>query len=149
VSRELRDIEREISDNRIELIHDEDNRKEVEQEIAKLEKQRVDVEAKRDRLQEKLDAERQKLKEQQEEMREKALQARKEHIANLEQVVMQTLCDYGSTLKNLPDDEHVSVVLESVPTSDIRQVYVLGKKDVTGCNSGGAGLAKSATKYSF
>jgi len=27
-------------------------------------------------------------------------------------VVIQSFCDYGSTLKNLPDDEHVSIIVK-------------------------------------
>lgn len=153
VARQLRDIDQQISDNRIELIHTDkdENRKKLEAQIADLEKKRDQVDGKREKLEKQLDDARKKVEAERKEMVEKARQAREEQLARTVNVVMESLCAYGSTLKNVPDNEHVSVVIDGRSASgDNHHVYVMGKKDVAQCKSGGAdGLAKGAVSYSY
>lgn len=150
VARETRELEREISEYRIELIHAEDEeKKEINRAIAELDKRLVETEKKQAEL-EKVLAERvQKVKERRAELRAKAKEAQKEQLRKVESTIMQALCDYGTTLRYLPDDEHISVVLEQVPSSDDRQIYVFDKDEVTECRSGADKLAEKSTRYVF
>ncbi len=77
------------------------------------------------------------------------LAARQAQLETLETTVMQSLCDYGSTLRNLPDKEHVSVVIEAGSDEAERHIYVFDKGDVTDCRSDAEGLKNKATQYMF
>lgn len=151
LARSMREVEREISENRIEMIHVDEasERAELEDEIARLEEQRSEYEAKLEKLETELSAERQKMAERRAEMKEKALIARKEQMEMLEQTILQSLCDYGSTLKNLPDKEHVSVIIRRILAEGQQQIYVFDKEDVTECRSDAKGLKSQATAYLF
>jgi hypothetical protein len=48
--------------------------------------------------------------------------------------VLGVLCDYGSTLKALPGNEHVSLVFRNF-TGDTDQIIVISHADVTDCTS--------------
>lgn len=152
VARQLRDIEQQISDNRIELIHTDkdEGRKKIESKIAELEKQQDVINGKQEQLEKQMADARKKFEEKRKAMSEKVKKAREENLAKTEKVVMESLCAYGSTLKNVPDREHVSVIIEGRAGGATHHVYVMNKKDVSQCKSGGAdALAKNATKYSF
>lgn len=151
VSREVREIERQISEHRLELIHedDEDQRAELEQEIDELSQELEAAQEKQAKLESRLEEERRKVEQKRAEIREKMQAARDEQIALIEKTVMQSLCDYGSTLKNLPRDEHVSVIMEIDSDDADRRIYVFDKNDVTDCRSGTDDLVSKATRYMF
>jgi len=153
VARQLRDIDQQISDNRIELIHSDPDkqRKDIEAKIAELEKKHDLVDAKREKLEKQMEEAQKKFMAKRKEMMEKAKKARAEQLAKTEQVVMTSLCAYGSTLKNVPDNEHVSVIIEGrTGSGGSHHVYVMNKKAVAQCKSGGAdGLSNSAVKYDY
>lgn len=151
LAREARDIEREINEQRIELIQEEEqkSRQAIEGAISKLDKHLAEIVAKQSKLEAHLAAERDKANARRAEEREKALQARTAQLAQVERSVMQALCDYGSTLKNLPDKEHVSIIFSQAVSADERQIYVFDKKEVTDCRGGADELLKQATAYTF
>jgi hypothetical protein len=150
IAREAREIEREISEYRIELIHAEDDEKrEINKTIADLDKRLVETEKKQEELEKVLTQRVKIVKERRVALREKALEAQKEQFKKVEGTIMQALCDYGTTLRYLPDDEHISVVLEQVPSSDDRQIFVFDKDEVTDCRSGSDKLAEKSTRYVF
>ena len=150
-ARQIRDLDQQISDNRIEMLHadkDED-RKKLETKAADLEKRREAANARREELGKKLEAAQAKLLQKQKQMREKIRQERQHQLESVERVTMESLCEYGSTLKNLPANEHVSVIIDDGPGNEDHHVYVMKKNDVTECKSGADGLLKAATRYSY
>lgn len=150
LGREMREMEREISEYRISLIHvdDNDEKKEIEQRITEIRNEMSELADKHARLEENLKREREKYEARRAEAKQKAEEARKARIAMVEKHVMQSFCDYGSTLKNLPSDEHVSVIVSRSEDKDDRKIYVFDKNDVVDCRSADA-LAKKATSYMF
>lgn len=151
ISREMRDIERQISENRLELIHEDDEgqRAELEREIDELTRELEATQEKREKLESRLEEERRKVEQKRAEVREKMRAAREEQMALVEKTVMQSLCDYGATLKNLPRDEHVSVIMETHAGDEDRRIYVFDQADVTDCRSGPSELVSKATQYMF
>ena len=82
---------------------------------------------------------------------EEMQQARAERVASFEQTFVQTLCDYGSTLKDLPNNEHISVVIVGAGDNGSDKIHVFSKKDVVNCkgDKGASDLFAKATTYSF
>jgi hypothetical protein len=59
--------------------------------------------------------------------------------------IIQTLCDYGATLRSLESDEHVTIILEDV-IDDTDQLYVFNFSDIRDCSSAET-LKQSAVSY--
>jgi hypothetical protein len=91
-------------------------------------------------------------------------QAQKEYAVRLEQEIeafevklFATLCTYGATLRELPNDESVSVILEDLGAETERskqadKVHVVTKADLLKCQSGemdSTSLLAEATTYSY
>lgn len=78
----------------------------------------------------------------------------RERASRLEQqdqaldVVFAALCDYGVALKNLPRDEHVSLVVSGYE-DDRDKVFVMEKPDVTACGNEPGKLREKALSYVF
>lgn len=78
-------------------------------------------------------------------------QARAERIAAFEQTFVQTLCDYGNTLRDLPNNEHISVIMVGGGDNDSDKIHVFRKQDVVSCKGeqGATELLTKAISYSF
>lgn len=69
----------------------------------------------------------------------------------------QAMCDYGSTLRELPDDERVSIILTGLGEQDKDQrrtdrIHVFNKADLQACLSGDISLAalrERSEQYSY
>ncbi|WP_417659819.1 hypothetical protein [Pseudidiomarina sp.] len=129
-------------------------REKLEQE---LETARKDLEAARS----KLDAAQNELREATLEIR-KNMQERREQrneklqqqVAEFERTMAETLCDYGVTLKALPNNENVSFVLEGAGNKDAGgrdKIYIFSKSSLSNCqgNDGVNDLLAKAVTYSF
>lgn len=80
--------------------------------------------------------------------RAEMLQAR---LASFEQTMASTLCDYGRTLRALPESEHVTFVLEGAGQEDKGgkdKIYIFSKRQLEQCESPSDLLSK-ATTYNF
>jgi len=133
----IRDLQRDLRDMQREARNNDDN-EQLEAEIAALEAQ--------------LDAEREQLETQSDQYRlfmDEFRQARQEELTARNQVavneIMNTLCDYGATLRSLDDDEHVTIILENF-NDNLDQLYVFDFADVAACSSG-ENLLQSALSY--
>lgn len=131
LQRDLRDLQRRARDN------DSDD-EQLEAEIEALESQ--------------LTSEREQLAEQSDQYRlfmEDFRQSRQEELAVRNQAllgsIMNTLCDYGVTLRSLQDGEHVTIVLQNF-NDNLDQIYVIDYADLANCSSGDA-LLQSALSY--
>ncbi len=131
---EVRDLQRDMRD-----LQDEDNDSaEIEARIGQLQAQ-IDVEM------EELDtlsSNYQSIMQEYREEREQEVAARNESARDL---VISTLCDYGTTLRSLQNDEHVTVVMQNF-NGNLDQVYVFDYADVASCSSAEQ-LLESAIAY--
>ncbi len=150
LSRRTRDLEFQMRDYEIELLHAEDEveRKRLEASINSLEKDIEELAAEREGVNKKYETARKEREKEREAQRAERDRKRTEILASTQEVIMQTFCDYGSTLKNLPNDEYVSVVFER-SKDDHDSIFVLDKDQVTNCKSDGSGLIKQALTYQF
>ena len=59
--------------------------------------------------------------------------------------IISTLCDYGSSLRSLDNNEHVTIILQDV-IDDTDQVYVFNYRDISDCTSADS-LKQKAVSY--
>lgn len=81
---------------------------------------------------------------------ERAEQVQKQ-LADFEQTMASTLCDYGRTLRALPASEHVTFVVEGVGREEQGgqdKIYIFSKRQLDNCESPSDLLTK-ATTYNF
>ncbi len=69
-----------------------------------------------------------------------------DELLQFEDRLYQAMCDYGSTIRELPDDELISVILsglgeESEENRLTDKVHVLSKSDINACQSGDIDIA--------
>ena len=148
LNRERREMEYQRREYEIELIHaEEDERKRIEGKIAEIEKKTAQMEARQAELSKVYEEQKREREQAREERREKARAASEKQLAQIEDVVLRSLCDYGATLKNIPNDEHVSIIFER-KNSEQQRVYVVEMDDITSCKDLGA-LRSKATSYLF
>ena len=83
------------------------------------------------------------LREKTNEVRERQRTQRAKHVDEALGVVFTTLCDYGVTMRHLPADEHMSLVVERYDGNRSR-VFVMPGEMLTTCSGSGAELRESA-----
>ena len=95
------------------------------------------------------------------EIREKQAQRRAERaqklqqqVATFEQTLAETLCTYGTTLKSLPNNEHISFVLQGAGKNEAEgrdKIYIFSKATLVACqkNNAASDLLSQAVTYSF
>jgi hypothetical protein len=151
IASQMRELGREMSELQIRLIHEDNeaDRKAIENEVAELEQRLAEEERKHQALAANLEQQREQLVKKRAAAEQEKLAARQAQMANLEAAVMQSLCDYGSTLKNLPEKEHISIVFDRVDSPPSRQIYVFAKDDVTNCRTNGEDMKRKAVAYLF
>ncbi len=74
-----------------------------------------------------------------------------QHLASFEQTMASTLCDYGRTLRALPENEHVTFVLEGAGEEQQGgkdKIYIFSKRQLENCESPSDLLTKANT-YNF
>jgi hypothetical protein len=148
LNRERRELEYQRREYEIELIHaDEEDRKRINERIAEVEKQVSGMEGKQNELSKVFVEKKREVDLLRAERQEKAQLQANEQFALIENIVLQSLCDYGTTLKNVPDNEHVSVVFER-KNEDKKEVVVMEMDDVTSCTDA-KNLKSKATSYQF
>lgn len=78
-------------------------------------------------------------------------------VAAFEDKLYQAMCDYGATLRELPDGERVSIILTGLGEEDDEQrrtdrIHVFGKADLQACQSGAITvdtLQERSYRYSY
>ncbi|MEM5551670.1 hypothetical protein WNY63_13115 [Pseudoalteromonas neustonica] len=153
VSRDLRELEREKRDLEFANRHDnsaaakelEQRKKALEKDIAKLEKQQTTLTKQQQQLRQDIQAK------QVERERQQAAEQQK-LLAQVSTSISLTLCDYGSGLRSLPNDEHVSFVLKGLGDKNTNLIKVFDKSDIKKCVVGdikASDLALKAITYQF
>jgi len=81
-----------------------------------------------------------------------------EDVSEFEESLYIAMCNYGATLRELPNDESISLILKGLGEDDANsnrqpdQVHVLSKIDVQECQNGAidvAELRERSTQYSY
>lgn len=156
LSWELRELDRDVRDMNFELRNaPADEQAELQQELAKLEANRQQLQQQQTTIQGKVDsisAERaERLAKQQQQRAEQQQQL----LTSFEATLAQVLCNYGNTLRSLPADEHITVVLEGIGEPNQRnqkdRIYVFEKKAVAACakNGDSSELISQSLSYYF
>lgn len=153
VSRDLRELEREKRDLEFASRHDnsaeakelEQRKKALEKEIAKLEKQQSTLTKQQQQLRQDINAKQAEREKQQAAEQQKLL-------TQVNNSISLTLCDYGSGLRSLPNDERVSFVLKGLADKNQSLIKVFTKADIKKCVVGdikASELALKAISYQF
>ena len=146
ISRERRHLEEEMRDIEIELIHaEEDERQEQEERLAEIGEQIKTLDEKRKKLDELFDQRRVAYEQRRKEEQEKVNNRQQQRLIQLEDLVLGTFCDYGANLIGVPDDQHVTVVLENVVrvrSNSESRIFVFNKKDLSACQGDDNGTDK-------
>ena len=81
-----------------------------------------------------------------------------EDVTEFEESLYIAMCNYGATLRELPNDESISIILKGLGEDDVNsnrqpdQVHVLSKIDVQECQNGAIDVAElrdRSTQYSY
>jgi len=148
LNRERREIEYRRREYEIELIHaDEKERKELETNIQELESEIAALESRQTKLSKTYEAEKKIREAARQVKRQKAKNESDAQLALIEGIVLRSLCDYGAMLKNIPNDEHVSVVFEQKNEAKQR-IVVMEIDDISSCKDA-KDLKSDATSYLF
>lgn len=132
--REVRDMQRTIRDLEREAKHDDEESDELNKKRAELEKRMT-----------KLNKEQELYKKTMNEYREKKYEKVREKNSKKANVIISTLCDYGSTLRSLNKSEHVTLIFSNFENKK-DQVYVFDYDDISDCSSKDK-LLKKAVAY--
>ena len=145
---ELRELSREMREIEIEAIHTEnDDLEELKDRESELEQEIATVEKKRDKVQESISSTtEQRNKEREAKQLEHREQRRKEFV-KMESVLLNTFCDYSSTMRNLPDDEKVSIIVDK--SDDTSNIYMFKQSDLQDCDSEKENVRDHALSYAF
>lgn len=150
IDSELREVERDLRDIEFNKSLGKAD-KEQQQELAKLQQMRKSLLQKQTEVQNEVAVSRK----QAEEQRVKTQEARQKQTAALVKAVSekftQVLCDYGASLRELSDNEHVTLQINHRGSRE-RHYWVVKKSDINQCVTGKIKakdlLAKTAT-YRF
>lgn len=145
LERDVREIERKLRDAEFEgELQDAKETakvKSLKEEMNKLTNALTKVASK---IQEKSEVLRKKA----EVIRNKELEKQKKALAETEKVMSQTVCDFGSGLRSLPNDQHISFNIEG----KVDRLYVFTKQNIMQCGDGKIDAAKmldNAIKYTL
>lgn len=150
---EIRDAQRELRDLQYSLRNaPEAEQEELRAEISATEQRLAELETQRKAAQNALEVATAEQKQRVEKARAERQQQRQALLANFEQKIGEVFCKYGSTLRALPDNEHISVILEGFGGTDgDDKIYVFSKDDVVDCGENGnsSELIQQAVTYNF
>jgi len=150
LGRETRELEYQVREHEIALLHSEEEseRKELETSIKQLEAEIEKLTQKREQFNQEYETAKQDRVRQRRERRAKIAQRDSQRLAQAQSIIMQTFCDYGSTLKNLPDDERVSIIFKRRQEGN-DSIFIFDKAQVTDCDSNGDQLKAKAFAYTY
>lgn len=135
---EAREVERELRDITFELRHaDEARKKELLTQKEQYGEQLEELEAKEKSMKDELKAIEKKQEKQMEARKAEQQQARKTFLAGFESGMSESLCRFGSGLRGLPENEHLSMVLKDFEIDESRErrdrIYVFTRADIVRC----------------
>lgn len=143
----LRDVEREKRDLNYQLARASDERKaEIIKDLKSLEKQESKLNEDKVKITDKTN----ELVKKQKEEQSKRIEHRAQYYQQLTVKLTETLCLYGNGLKELPKQEHVSVILKSAGEQSSGRykdsILVFTKEDIASCSADKISAAKLMDK---
>jgi hypothetical protein len=143
----LRDVEREKRDLNYQLARASDERKaEIIKDLKSLEKQESKLNEDKVKITDKANDLAKKQKAEQ----SKRIEHREQYYQQLAVKLTETLCLYGNGLKELPKQEHVSVILKSAGEQSSGRykdsILVFTKEDIASCSADKISAAKLMDK---
>jgi hypothetical protein len=143
----LRDVEREKRDLNYQLARASDDRKaEIKKDLKKLEQQESKLLADKVKITDKAN----ELAKKQKAEQSKRIEHRAQYYQQLTVKLTETLCLYGNGLKELPKQEHVSVILKSAGEQSSGRykdsILVFTKEDIASCSADKISAAKLMEK---
>ena len=144
----LREARRELREVEIEAIHAggdeltelEQRETEILQELERLSQKETQIKADlADRVKARKDA-----------IKEKRAQRReinRQQLQDMETLVLNTFCDYGNTMRNLPKKEHISVIFGR--HEEASNIHVFRQADLDACDSSQTDIRDHALSYVF
>jgi hypothetical protein len=152
LERDLRDVQRDKRDIEFRAKVDKLDA-EQQKQLQQLTNKEAALAKQVKEMQQKYDAAEQEMLKKRQEQAKVAQQKQTELIAQVGSKFAATLCDYGASLRELKDNEFVSLQLSTDGGRDSRDIYwVFKKSDINQCISGkfGAeGLLKKADYYQY
>lgn len=146
---ELREANRELREIEIEAIHAEDEElSELEAREAELLHQMKQLSGQEDQIQEDLANQ---LEEKRRAAKAKKVareEKRQQRFEEMETLVLNTFCDYSSTMRSLPRNERVSVIV-SKDDDEQSNVYVFEQSNLEDCDSSKTNVRDHALSYAF
>ena len=157
MAREVRDLERRKRDLQFEERHaDDKNKNKYEEKLKKVEQRLAKAMEDERRFGSDVDTIRDKLKADKQARKQQLAQQKTSYYQGMQQLLADTLCDYGAGLKSLDKKENVTFILSNAGPRTRRgsqdRIYVFNKKDILSCVSGKGSAKKlldKATSYHF
>lgn len=145
---DLRERSRELREIEIESIHaDDSDLKELETEEKQVEGQIADLELQERNIRERLESVIEKRTSESKARTAKREAERQVQFEEIETVVLNTFCDYSSTMRNLPKGERISVIVKR--DEERSNIYVFEQEELEECDSGDGDVRGSALSYVF
>jgi hypothetical protein len=144
----IREAIRELRELDIEAIHaDKEELKELEMKETEIENEVAKLEAEENKIKENLASHIEKRTVQMEIMKAKRAEEKRKEFEEMETLVLNTFCDYSATIRNLPSNERVSVIVNK--DDDRSNIYVFEQSALKGCDSSKSDVRDHALSYPF
>ena len=146
--RELREASRELREVTIEMIHAEDDElQDLRRREKEIEGRVADIESKQQTLESKMTEQvEQRVRERELRLAERREQRHAE-IRKVEDIVLNTFCDYSRTMRSIPKNEKVSIIVKK--DGDSSDVFVFDQDELASCDSTRGSVRDHALSYVF
>lgn len=146
--REMRERSRELRELAIQSIHaDDEELKNIREQEAKIEADIQEIEQRQAAIEERISNEAEKRIRVRKERREAKLEKERERIEEIENIALNAFCDYSSTLRSVPRNEKVSLIVHQGRSSS--NIFVFEQSKLENCDSTKTDVRGKALSYIF
>ena len=145
---ELREANRELREIEIEAIHaEEDELTELEQRETEILQELERLSREEAQIKENLASQVKTRKNAMQEKRAKRLEVRRQRFEEMETLVLNAFCDYSGTMRSLPKNERINVIVsrDEGPSN----IYVFEQSELDDCDSSQTNVRDHALIYAF
>jgi hypothetical protein len=145
---ELREANRELREIEIEAIHaEQEELNELEAREAEVLQEMERLASQEEKIQEDIASQVEAKRNEIEKKRAKRMEAKRQQFEDMETLVLNTFCDYSSTMRSLPRNERVSVIVSK--GEDQSNIYVFEQSELADCDSSKTDVRDHALSYAF
>lgn len=134
---EIRSLTRRKRDLDFEMRHaDKEDKDKFKQKLEEVLQEMAKLEKKRDALKQRAEKEESVISEKQKKREDKLRKARDSYFAQLDNVIVETLCSYGGGLRKLAKNEHVTFVIDlgnQKKGGADKKIHTFTKKNIVDC----------------